>query len=123
MSTADDLRAAAQYIRDHGWHQGSGESRDGRGSVCALGGIARVCGIAPMLACYEPPGDVMRIVGAEPVHRYVTATDALREYLAEEAGTSDLYQVPRWNDDDARTPDDVTAALEKAAARIEEQVT
>jgi len=42
VEASDVLRRAAEYIGEHGWHQGDYEGPDG--GVCALGAIGRASG-------------------------------------------------------------------------------
>ena len=49
MTVANDLRAAAQYMREHGHTKYTAENAVG--AVCALGAIAHGIG-APISACY-----------------------------------------------------------------------
>lgn len=118
MSTvADDLRAAASYIREHGWTTGTAGRVDG--SVCALGSMSRVAGMEPAEACYEPPDHLVGVYGHDKTERYVRMTAAMRNWLADALPNGSIAQ---WNDTPGRTAEDVTAELEKAAAWTEEQV-
>jgi hypothetical protein len=102
MSTADDLRAAARYINSHGLARETAELPDG--SVCALGEIARSLGL-PIMVVYDGSTD----------SRYNEARYALMDYLC----SGYFTYLPGWSD--THTQAEVVAALEKAAAWIEEQ--
>lgn len=106
-TTADDLRAAATYIRAHGWTRGVTQKPDG--SVCAIGGINAVTG------GYFFLGEI-----AEFGPGYADAVTAMERYLLA-TGDSDRLTIPYWNDNHANDGEEVTAAMEKAAAWIEEQ--
>lgn len=118
--TADSLRAAADYIRVHGWHQGSTMNPD-TGAVCAYGAI--------LGSAYEASGYEMFAPGSPPVQDYRRVSDpavvALNQWLMTVYPAVRVVEnggIPWWNDVKDRTVDDVTAGLEKAAAWIEEQV-
>lgn len=110
MTAADDLRAAAGYIEKVG-HVRRTVELNGEGTpVCALGGIARVCGLEPRKVALRTNQVV--------TPRYAAATLALRGYLF----AHDLPgQIPTWNDHTVKDAHEVTVTLEKAAAWIEEQ--
>lgn len=108
MTAADDLRATARYIEKVGHTRGKFEAGDEGTSVCALGGMARVCGLDPHIA------DTMR----RPTPRLAAAIVALRGYLF----THDLAgRIPTWNDSQIKDEHEAIVTLEKAAAWIEEQ--
>lgn len=106
QQTADDLRAAAAYIDQHGWQQGMAINRD-TGAACALGALGTVVGAL---------GVVYSIEGVVP--RFDMASRALLCYLKRQP---DIYSIVGWNDMPTRVQADVTEALEKAAAWVEEQ--
>lgn len=98
IEVADHLDAAAAYIDAHGWTQRMRENA--AGEVCAIGAIGRVW----------PYG--------------WAAARKFGEYL-ESAGHTDgrsASYVAEWNDRPGRVKEDVTAALQKAAAWTREQV-
>jgi hypothetical protein len=103
---ADDLRATARYIDQHGHTRKVAQDKDGK--VCVLGGISCVVGLDPTMAPY----------GSSTSTRYERAKMALQAYL-NEAGIG--WSIPTWSDLKAKDKADVTTTLEKAAAWIEEQ--
>lgn len=107
VEAAADLRNAARYIDEHGWSRHCMEDVDG--GVCALGGIAKATGYTGLL-------------GVPAVPRYVAAQAGLIAFLNLDRDVpAQLACVPYWNDSQAADQAEVTAALEKAAAWIEEQ--
>jgi hypothetical protein len=86
VTTADQLRAAAQYIREHGWCIGTGE--DG-GPRCILG------------ACASVADTTINALICTPLYRAI------------EAVTGDF--VGGFNDGHCESADDAIAALEIAA--------
>lgn len=93
MRTPEEiLRAAADYIEEHGWFQGNYCSDDGR--VCMLGAIAAVtCGLAP-------PGVAPAYLADES---YCQAREFLEDILFRSAAA--------YNDDEGRTQAEVLAVL------------
>lgn len=113
MNVADDLRAAAEYIREHGHAKGVAAAGDG--SVCALGGIARSTGVDVGI-CYGMTDGVT----PDQYDRFLRALGVLRDYLSGIGVLGDKYRLlSRWSD--ASQADDVITSMEKAAAWIEEQ--
>ena len=102
MTTADDLRAAAEYIRGHGLARLTAEASDG--SVCALGAIYKIC--------YKH--EVLTLDWT----RFNHAARVLSDYLYTE-GLFTHGSLPKWSD--SSQAGDVIASLEKAAAWVEEQ--
>lgn len=106
MSTqiADALTRAADYLDEHGWHQGS--ITDGKGSFCALGCIARVTLSENERGYldYSASSEGQRI-------EYSRAAGALARHL----GFPDKFDVSRWNDTPGRVKEDVVRALRDAA--------
>ncbi len=92
QQTAEDLRAAARYIEQHGWCQGRFTDADGR--VCAMGAIHRVM------------PDV-----SEDFQGRTDAKDALRQGIGQ--------LIPYWNDADDRIASDVVKAFLQAADAVE----
>lgn len=110
--TGKILRAAAQYIREHGWCQ---TNLYDSGNVCAIGGIAMARGI-----------DLERMWAARDVnpayHQLFDdqAVGALARYLKNVANEPSPYmkdheRVWYFNDMCGRTADEVIHALEEAA--------
>lgn len=96
LQTARDLRAAADYLRTHGWNQGSWGQHDG--PRCIAGALLSASGdraLTPYLAA----------MGFN-----ATADDVLR-------GTKPDFGP--WNDDPNRTLAEVLDRLESAALNLE----
>lgn len=110
---AEDLRAAARYIDDHGWHQGSMEHE---GRVCAVGALGATIFGDPAMCGFAPWAN------PEEYKRYRAARTALAIHLDVYDEQSGKDSIPEWNDAQVRIKEDVTAAMEKAAARAEEIV-
>lgn len=109
MTAADDLRATAHYIEKVGHARNTFEEGGREGSrVCALGGMARVCGLDPNQASTRN----------RPTPRLAAAVLALRGYLF---ANNLAGNIPVWNDSQAKDQYEVVVTLEKAAAWIEEQ--
>lgn len=89
MQPDEVLEKAAEYIAEHGWHQGSAY-KYGIGidfpAACAVGAVSRVTGGS----------------------RYDDALD----FLSAQVGG--VY-VPLWNDDPARTKEEVIETMREAA--------
>lgn len=103
MTTAEDLRAAARYIEQHGKVEGNAELPTGE--VCVLAAFAKVIGL-PSSVAYD----------GTPDRRYKAAHTALTAYLMETEPC--FYYIPGWSDG---TPqDEVVEKMQKAAAWIEE---
>ncbi|MEU0156904.1 DUF6197 family protein [Micromonospora fulviviridis] len=119
VTPADLLRCAALYLRRHGWHQGTYYATPDTLTppACAAGAIGIAC------------------AGHKVEHFAQLDPDALADYLATLAAFVDyldnfhpLFLVDEdgflidehtspysWNDDPARTTEQVVAALEAAA--------
>src|SRR5882672_10642727 len=82
------LLDAAQYIRDHGWCQGT--TLNDKGEVCALGALR-------MVTNWHGPG------GTQIQEAHIQLQNLI--------GGS----IPYWNDHSYRTKEDVIAAFENAA--------
>jgi class 3 adenylate cyclase len=91
MNVAEQLRAAAQYIREHGWTR-RGFGLHG-GPRCMIGAIGSVLGIDPQ-----------RVSVPVPVVLYGVCGDC-----------SDKQGLVAFNDHDCKTKNDAIAALEIAA--------
>ena len=96
---ADTLRRAAAAVRERGLAKGRYQDAENR--VCTFGALA--------LACF---GDV-RTFAAESGE-----VESIAAEVAREAGVP-IYRLSEWNDAPERTADEVIAALEAAAARLE----
>lgn len=118
--TAEDLRAAARYIDDHGWHQGSGRSLSG--AVCAIGATYSLMGLWNVVAPHARAYSELNADYLARLARHNAAVHAMAVYLA---GDEDLdlllLDIAYWNDAPGRTQAEVTAMMEKAAALVEEQ--
>lgn len=111
MTVADDLRAGATYIREHGHAKGTAQAFDG--SVCAMGGIALGIG-ADLLICYGRTATT----SPDVCLRFGDALVTLNNYLLDNKLTR-CHSIADWND--ITFSDDVIASMEKAAAWSEEQ--
>lgn len=99
--SAETLRKAAAIVRERGLAKGSYVRPDGRvcaeGALCmALGGSGRPSGLYPNSKYRE----------------FVLAADVLKAHIGN-------VPVTVWNDADERTEEDVAAAFEAAAARLD----
>jgi hypothetical protein len=115
------LRAAADHIDTHGWHQGSLYGPevvdDNHPSACALGGIH-------LASCFAPGQSEYGTGGTTITHVVNAAICVLGGYLTD-TGRIDFVDDPDlatyegligdWNDTAERTVTDVTAALRDAA--------
>ncbi|NGO71652.1 DUF6197 family protein [Streptomyces boncukensis] len=115
-AVADALERAAGVIETNGYHKGylydEAQADEGtRREAC------RVCAVGSLgIAVYGRP-----TIGAESDHRQIVLAYAaqralLRHLRQRENGRVD--SVEAWNDEEARTADDVTAALRGAAHRL-----
>jgi hypothetical protein len=91
--SAATLRRAAQIVRERGWTQGRYEEEDGR--MCVEGAMSLAHG-------YQAPAGNCDVVADLFALRQVT-----------------LENVVDWNDAPERTAEDVIAALEAAADRLD----
>ena len=89
------LLEAAQYIREHGWCQGTISTDDGR--VCAIGALS---------AAYEA---AFHHRGCE------IATTAMEHLDATLARKGHLPDIVKFNDAPGRTAEDVALAMEECA--------
>jgi hypothetical protein len=111
-TVAEVLRAAAARVR-RGHTKGRYQDPDS-GNVCAVGAlICEAYGI----------GDVIKdltfsISGRDTFH---TAAEVLNTYLHTVDPTVNYHGTTVWNDRPETTAEDVAVAMEKAAARWEEQ--
>lgn len=110
---AEVLRAAARYLDAHGLTKGDLRSH---GRVCAIGALDAVTTQAATRRAVAEDNTAQ-------LHRYYLARRTLARYLGVPAqpGLNSGDGIPAWNDADQRTKRDVVAAMEKAAAWIEEE--
>jgi hypothetical protein len=104
LQIARDLRSAADYLRTHGWWQGSG--RGPNGGVCVAQAIC--------MATEGVANEHARFLGfREP-------TRAETENLWRDMKWADLPEtLPGWNDQPGRTLEEVLARLEETALLLE----
>lgn len=111
MTAAEVFRLAMYALRERGWRQGSLGHGDG-GPVCALGALNIACGLPPETGSFD-----LDIIASDE-------TDALVETLIDE-GTltgrphNDPWLIIAWNDRAGQTVENVLAAFERTAARLE----
>lgn len=104
QTPSDVLRAAADYIEEHGWVQ---EDYERHGSVCVIGSLrAVVYGHPSVVSAGEDENDLAR--------------QALR-HICNEVCAADRAVLACWNDSTDRTEAEVIAALRRAAERAEEK--
>lgn len=96
------LDAAASYIEEHGWNQGS--YRNDEGGVCAEGAIRLVCG-ASLDGLAQRSGDIQLTLAA---------TGALES----EIDPDGEIMLPSWNDIPGRTAAEVVAKLRATAEAV-----
>ncbi|MEV6375468.1 DUF6197 family protein [Micromonospora musae] len=119
VTTADLLRMAALYLRRHGWHQGSYYATPDIPTppACAVGAIGMAASGRHTDHFYgldfDTQVDFRQAVGVLTVYlddqEPICAVD-------EDGFLIDEHTSPySWNDDPARTADEVITALEKAA--------
>ena len=111
---AADLRAAAEVLRRDGWTQGAYITEDGQ--CCAVGAVMRA--VDPHADPYTDLSDLT----SEHRDRVDSAVTVVSHIVAPAWGGTSYLDGPvtRWNDD-ARTVDEVIAALEAAADAAEAQ--
>jgi hypothetical protein len=119
VSPADLLRMAALYLRRHGWHQGTyyAPINTPTPPACAAGALT--------IACAGRPVDHFLDIDPDDRRLYLDAQAAFVDYLDthdpvfhidEDGFVIDEQAQPfAWNDDPARTAEQVITALEKAA--------
>ena len=104
VTAARTLRDAASYLARHGWIQGAYYDCDAPGSnpaACTVGAIAMVCYGSPEQApalMFEKPGFA----------QFEVAVSYLDAALRDECDQESVYT---WNDDRARTLNDVLQVL------------
>lgn len=120
VTPADLLRMAALYLRRHGWHQGTyyaPTTDTPTPPACAAGAIGMAVAGRPLrLPFLIPDAD------KETYHQALTAlVDYLDDHepmcaIDEDGFLIDEHTSPySWNDDPARTAEQVITALESAA--------
>lgn len=120
VTPADLLRMAALYLRRHGWHQGTyyaPTTNSPTPPACAAGAIGIACAGHRVEHFSQLDGDTLA--------NYLTAIRALVDHLDdiapifhidEDGYLLDEHTSPySWNDDPARTAEQVTTALQAAA--------
>jgi hypothetical protein len=120
VTPADLLRMAALYLRRHGWHQGTYYAKNTHTltpPACAAGAIGIACAGHRVEHFSQLDGDTLA--------DYLTALAVFVDYLDafapvfhvdEDGHLLDEHTSPySWNDDPARTAEQVITALEKAA--------
>ncbi|MGC4853724.1 DUF6197 family protein [Micromonospora sp. DT4] len=120
VSAADLLRMAALYLRRHGWHQGTYYAKNPdtlTPPACAVGAIGMACAGHRVEHFYglDPDTQVTfrRIVGILTVY---LDDHAPVLHVDEDGYLLDEHTSPySWNDDPARTAEQVITALEAAA--------
>ena len=96
-----DAKAAADYIREHGWCQGDFSVADG--SCCAAG--------ARNAAIY---GDPFRIKCGRTLEQGRRRSDLTSAFVIE-AGIPCDTTIPEWNDTPGRTKEEVLAVFDRIA--------
>ncbi|MET7373529.1 DUF6197 family protein [Micromonospora arida] len=120
VSPADLLRMAALYLRRHGWHQGTyyAHTTDNpTPPACAAGAIG--------IACAGHKVEHFSQLDPDALADYLAALGVFVDYLDatapvffvdEDGYLLDEHTSPySWNDDPARTAEQVVTALEAAA--------
>lgn len=121
-STSETLRGAAEYIEKHGWTQGT--LKDAQGKVCALGAIR--------YATYEmngvgvghghPSDYVNEGRATKIVEEQQAACAALAAVISDATGViSHPLEIPKWNDANSTSREDVLLAFKRAAERAEDE--
>ncbi|RQX07879.1 DUF6197 family protein [Micromonospora arida] len=120
VTPADLLRMAALYLRRHGWHQGTYYAKNPdtlTPPACAAGAIGIACAghTVEHFSQLDPDtlADYLGTLGAFVDYLDTTAP----VFLIDEGGyLLDEHTSPySWNDDPARTAEQVITALEAAA--------
>lgn len=115
MTAREVLNGAAKRLLDKGWIQGcyalTAEARDFEGKKLPSG---MPCGAAGDLI--DTPVAQTDVIGAlrQVGKRHPKAVDEAKAALRREVGAENLAD---WNDDEARTVEQVVAALKAAAKR------
>ncbi|MBQ0902656.1 hypothetical protein [Micromonospora sp. U21] len=120
VTPADLLRMAALYLRRHGWHQGTyyAHTTDNpTPPACAAGAIGIACtGHTVEHFSHLDPDTLADYLAALGVFVDYLDTTAPVFFIDEDGYLLDEYTSPySWNDDPARTAEQVVAALEAAA--------
>lgn len=101
MDERQALRAAAEYISEHGWCQGATFEGD-LGQWMALRTTPPACALGALS------------IGTGQGFRYEMFFSA-RKLLAKAAGLPNGSAIPSWNDHPSQTAEDVILALKQAA--------
>ena len=107
-SPARTLRNAAAYLRRHGWIQGAYYDPAATGftpAACTVGAIAMVC-------YGRPVGAPAQMSDRPGFDEFEAAVSYLDQMLKDTYGQDDVYT---WNDDRARTAEDVLVVLTTVA--------
>lgn len=121
LAAANALREARELMNDSGkhWHKGNWDVDldDGSKAYCSAGALRKVTGFRPSVDEYDGTiGLALAALAADPeVNEYVLERIEYNELSPE---TSDLDRVINWNDDVARTWEDISAAFERAEQRL-----
>ncbi|WP_328421083.1 hypothetical protein OG470_04565 [Micromonospora sp. NBC_00389] len=120
ITPADLLRMAALYLRRHGWHQGTyyaNSTNNPTPPACAAGAIG--------IACAGYRVEHFSQLDPDALADYLTALGVFVDYLDttapvffvdEDGYLLDEHTSPySWNDDPARTAEQVITALQAAA--------
>lgn len=103
---AEILTKAAAVIDERGWYQGASQDPFGTG-VCAMGAMCVAVGLEPNAIADNPEF-------TDVVINVLTAADELENRWLDGESVTD------WNDDSARTSEDVTTALRSVADELSE---
>ncbi|MGK5674508.1 DUF6197 family protein [Micromonospora sp. URMC 106] len=119
VSPADLLRMAALYLRRHGWHQGTyyAPINTPTPPACAAGAIGIACAGHRVEHFSQLDGDTLADY-LTTLAVFVDYLDAFAPvfHLDEDGHLLDEHTSPySWNDDPARTAEQVITALETAA--------
>ena len=101
MTAHEILIAAKQELLTRGWHQG-GLLDPVTGAVCALGAMSCAVG-------------ALSLAGLRALEGFDRATFCLQNAL----GVEPVWGIGAWNDEPARTPEEVLQAFDRAIALAE----
>lgn len=115
VQTAEDLRAAAAHISEHGWTQ-EALGRDFTGATCPVIAVYTIVGMRrePLPWAYPEVHAAYQAI----CDRYDAAVVAMAEFVGSDGMQAD---IPAWNDTPGRTQAEVIAMMEKTAAWVEEK--
>lgn len=97
-NSTDILYRAAEVLGEAGWCQGQARNREGQ--FCAIGAIREAA---------------VEIVGTRDSWSETLAIGRMSERVRKEVG-SPLYSIPRWNDEEGRSAEDVILAMKRTAS-------